>query len=662
MFILRFFLVASLLTVQSLFAQELQVFESFAHQAVLQRDVAHPFWGWAAPKTKVEVKMFTALDKESFTYRTKADANGRWSVTLDAQPAGGPYRFEVRAKDQLEEVKSVYFGDVYLLSGQSNMEWKLEQSDPEGERRYEVADPLVRELKVEKTFAAGPQHHLPLDQELGDQWRVATPENTGTFSAVGIYFAHYLRKEQDVPIGLINSSWGGSRIEPWMSPAALGLNGRDAMREQEDATAAASRVARRQFEKDFPGREIPTEDRGEELGWLTADFDDSNWPTMTLPTHWEPAGYRNVDGYFYFRSSFELTAEQAAAPVTLRLGAIDDGDWTYLNGEKVGSTPNDYQALRAYVVPPDALRTGENQLAIRVYDRWGGGGFSADPSNFYVKTVTGNIDLAGPFKFNVGEFRVESKSNQIPTILYNAMIAPLEGLPLSGVLWYQGESNSGNGDNLAYEGLMRSLVEQWRGFFAHPDVLPFYWVQLANFMAPVSTPNEPGWAVVRGSQSRAADLPKTGYAVITDIGEADDIHPKNKWEVGRRLSLHVLKDVYGLSDVRAQSPVVDRVVVSKGSGAAGRKQAVVSFKHIPDGLTVKGGNLYGYVTGFTVQDAAGEWHFARATFEPASNTVRLINPAGTGIERVRYNWANNPDGNLFSREGLPVDGFDVEVE
>ena len=389
------------------------------------------------------------------------------------------------------------------------------------------------------------------------------------------------------------------------------------------------------------------------MGWLTKGHDDSAWPTMTLPTFWEAAGYPSVDGHFYFRGTFELTAAQAAQPITLYLGAIDDGDWTYVNGELVGAHPNAYSTPRVYEVDAAKTVAGKNEIAFRIYDGQGGGGFAADPSSFYIQTAKGKVSLAGDYKFNIGEFRVDAQPNQVPTILYNAMIAPLQGYPIRATLWYQGESNAGSGDNVKYAEHMRSLVRQWRGHFLDAEEMPFYWVQLANFQDSVKTPDEPGWAIIRNSQSQATDLPNTGMAVISDLGEYDDIHPQNKWEVGRRLSLHALNDIYGIPKV-ADSPVAESA--SRVGG-----YTVVDFRHVPRGLMVKGEERYGYVRGFTVLGRDGEWRFAQALINQDGKSVIVFNPTGQGVVRVRYNWANNPDGNLYSTGGLPVDGFDLEV-
>jgi len=629
-------------------AQDLKVFESFTDHAVLQRDVDHPMWGWATPKKVVKV----AFGEQRLS--VKADAEGRWDVLLPPTPAGGPHRITVMSGKEAILLKDVYFGDVYLLSGQSNMEWRLTQSDPDGVRAKAIADPMIRELKVKKSYDGVPREHLPVDENFNGEWMVGDQDGIGNFSGVGSYFAHYLRKQVDVPIGLLHASWGGSRIEPWMRPAALGMKGDPDLEANKDILYTAGIAGRKRFAEDFPGRNVPTEDTGEKSGWLTDEHNDASWPTMALPTFWEAAGYPNVDGAFYFRRTFTLTAAQAAGEAALHLGAIDDGDYTYVNGQFVGSLPNAYSEPRDYEVKPGVLRAGENTIAIKVVDGGGGGGFSVAADAMKLSTATGDVPLAGNWKFNIGRFEVGGNFNQLPVVLYNAMIAPLGRMPLTGVLWYQGESNAGEGDNLKYADLMKGLVNDWRDRFAQPE-LPFYWVQLANYTAPPRSANEPGWAVLRQSQTAALALPNTGQAVITDIGEADDIHPKNKWEVGHRLSLHALKNIYG-KEVQAASPSFKKVHTVEG-------MTVLEFADVGGGLIAKAtDDKYGFPRGFTVRDKAGEWHYAHALLDPRDNMIAIVNPAGTGITMVRYNWASNPDGNLFSREGLPVTSFEVVID
>ncbi len=644
----KLFLPILLLVACVVSGQDLSVFEVFTDHAVLQRDVAHPIWGWDRPGRSVTV----SLDGQEV--RTKTDGEGKWKTKLPATGAGGPHLIAISDGKQTISLADVYFGDVYLLSGQSNMEWQLAQSDPDSVRARSIADPLIRQVLVAKTSADTPEEHITLDEP----WKPGTAGEIANFSGVGAYFAHYLREAGvDVPIGLVHSSWGGSRIEPWMSAEVLDV---DAMSVKEDNQSVAEQIQEKVlafYRSEFNGEEPPTEDRGEELGYLDDEVDLSTWSTMELPGAWEPKGYTNVDGYFYYRRSFELTEAQAAGDAMLFLGTIDDGDQTYINGVQVGDTPNAYSEEREYPVPGDVLRAGTNTIAFRVFDGTGGGGFMSGPESMYLRTAAGDVPLAGEYYYRIGEFRTgQGNPNQVPTVLYNAMIAPLRAWPLTGVLWYQGESNAGPGDAEAYADRMRTLINFWRQRFGNAK-LPFYWVQLANFQAPSDRPDDPGWAILRASQTAALDLPLTGQAVITDIGEADDIHPKNKWEVGRRLSLHALRDIYG-KEVQASSPVV-------GGMSVDGYRAELSFKELGKGLVVKlgEGERYPVVKSLSVQDAAGEWHWAVGLLDAEGTKLEVINPAGTPIRKVRYAWFNNPDdANLFSREGLPVTPFEISAE
>ena len=631
-------------------AQSLSFFETFADHAVLQADAPHPVWGWARPGARLTLT-FAGQD-----YRARADKQtGRWAVTLPATPAGGPHTITCRSGRETLTLEDIYFGDVYLLGGQSNMEWTFGQTDLDGTAAGRIADPMIRHVKVDRTFDVRPRDHLTL--MFG--WQPALEDNIANFSAVGTYFAHYLREAGvERPIGLVSSNWGGSRIEPWISAEALGVDPDFVVSSQDSLAEVATRVPRKNFAAAFPGEEVPTEDEGESLGYLDDRVDLSNWGNIEVPGHWESRGYPNIDGIFYFRRTFTLTPEQAAAPATLRLGAIDDGDWTHINGVRVGSTPNAYSTERIYEVPASVLRPGENTLAIRVYDSQGGGGFSATPELMRLETTAGKIPLAGTWKYRIGEWRATMSPNQIDVILYNAMIAPLAGLPLTGVLWYQGESNAGAGSAEKYADHMRTLIADWRGHFGNED-LPFYWVQLANWQPEPTSPDEPGWAILRASQTAALDVPNTGQAVIIDIGEADDIHPRNKWEVGRRLSLHARKNIYGEEDLQASSPVA--VSAERENDRA----VEIEFAGVGEGLTVvrREGDRYGYLKGFTARDSDGNWHWAQAVLDPDENEVYLTVPGVSGITKVRYAWSNNPaEANLYSKEGLPVTPFELTVE
>jgi sialate O-acetylesterase len=620
-------------------AQELQLFELFTNHAILQRDVTVPIWGWAEP----DVRVIVIFDGDR--YRTRSDANGFWRVELPPRPAGGPYTMIVRAKREAVTIGDLYFGDVFLLSGQSNMEWEVANSDASPALLAAVQRNAnrLRHAKVQKSYAETPEEHLLIEHP----WESATAENLPHFSAVGTFFAHYLLPHvpDDLSIGLVHSSWGGSRIEPWMSAKSLGMDRPLDFASSLDALRAAAGKTLRERLGEVPPA---SGNRGQESGWSAADFDDSGWPVMTLPRLWESDGLDGVDGVFWFRTSFELTPEQAARPAVLHLGPIDDADITYLNGRQVGTT-SAYNEPRHYTLPAEALRPGRNTLAVRVTDTGGGGGIYGAEEELRLELGAESIGLAGDWRFNVAAFTVQSSSaNQQPTLLYNKMIHPLLDFPIRGVLWYQGESNAGPGDNAAYAEQFKTMIRDWRTRFGLGE-LPFYWVQLANFMAPPENPTDVGsWPQLRASQSAALELPNTAEAVIIDIGEADDIHPRNKSEVGRRLSLAARHNIYGEAGVAYRSPRVAEVNFYN-------TQTTIRFDYVGAGLEAR--DRYGIVKSITVQDEAGEWHWAPAMVVSYNQIVVMHAQIGK-IKAVRYAWANNPeDANLYTQEGLPAAPF-----
>ena len=637
-----------LLLGSSLPGQELELFELFTDHAVLQRNAAHPVWGWARPNRTVRVTV------DGHTVKTRTGKDGRWTVTLPAMPAGGPHSLTVTDGRTTVDLADVYYGDVYLLSGQSNMEWRLAQSDPESSRATAIADPMIRQVLVSKTGDGTPREHVQLDEA----WKAGTQEEIADFSAVGSYFAHYLKAAGiDVPIGLVHASWGGSRIEPWIPVEWQGEADIISADELNNELAERKERVLAFYRESFNAEVPPPTEEAVNMRLLAADTDRSTWAKTSVPGLWEGKGYADVDGIFYYRKHFELTAEQANEDAEIHLGPIDDQDLTYINGVEVGTTDL-YSQPRIYRVPAIALQAGENTLAVRVKDTGGGGGFFGNPDSLYLKTARGDISLSGEYDYRIGALQINSNSraNQTPTLLYNAMIAPLQKLPLTAVLWYQGESNASAQDAPAYAGQMRSLVGSWREQFAN-DTLPFYWVQLANYMAPPGGPDEPGWATLRAKQTEALDIPFSGQAIITDIGEADDIHPKNKWEVGRRLSLHALRNIYG-KQLQASSPVANSLQVAEGI-------ATIDFTETGEGLTVKMENKerYPLVKSLSIQDKSGKWHWAIGVLNGGDNTLKVINPQGTGIVAVRYAWSNNPDdANLYSVGGLPVTPFELQVK
>lgn len=611
----------------------------FCDHMVLQRDAEVPVWGWAAAGQKVQVQFRgQALD-------TQADADGYWKVVLASTTAGGPFEMIISGQEQQIVLKDILVGDVWLCSGQSNMEWIVADSK---NARKEIANgkhDKIRHFKVPLTSSIQPEKELA-----GGEWQTCNPSTVGNFTAVGYYFARALQRHVDVPIGLLNASWGGSRIEPWMSAKALGYPSAKSATE-----AIGQQEAKRQADMlkkltDLMG-ELPKKDKGllanGQAPYAAPSLNTTDWKSMQLPGLWEQQGYKGVDGIVWFRLNIELDAEEAAYPAELGLSTIDDSDISWVNGQEVGRMTAAYNKLRTYNVPAAVLKAGQNVLAVRVEDTGGGGGIYGTAENLYLQTKRRRISLAGEWQFKVSQIQPFSNAhdNQVATKLYNKMIHPWLGFPIKGALWYQGESNTGGLDPSRYAKQMKDMITDWRQRMNCGD-FPFLYVQLANFMAPDPVPTNSGWAELREAQTKVLDLKNTAQAVIIDIGEAADIHPRNKQDVGLRLSLAARKLAYG-EDLVYSGPMYKSLKVEG-------RTVRIQFDHIGSGLKVK--DPYGYLKGFALAGLDNTFVWAKARIE--GNEVVVWSDAIERPTAVRYAWGNNPhDANLYNKEGLPACPF-----
>lgn len=606
----------------------------FGEGAVLQRDQPIPVWGWATPGATLTVR----LDGQQAT--AKADARGQWQAILPAHRAGGPYVLQVQGDGGTLKVDDILLGDVWLASGQSNMEFPLVKSDGGPAAVASAADAKIRHFKVPKSWSAKPE-----DELAGGSWKAASPANAAEFSAVGYYFAQDLRQRTGVPIGIIDSTWGGSAIEAWMDAASQGIDASalarqgEQMRRRDEAALAATREKLARYA-------LPEGQSSE--GWREADYDDSGWDRIAVPANWEAAGYAGMDGLAWYRTTFTLSAEEARRGVTVGVARVDDTDTTYVNGQRVGHIENSYDTLRAYAVPPGALRAGRNVLAVRVEDTGGGGGIHGEADELYVQPAGGQrraFDGAWKFRPAQGTVGMIDDKNQQPTLLYNVMIHPLQRYPVRGVIWYQGESNAKLADNAAlrYREQFPTMIRSWRAN-RHAPQLPFLWVQLANFDDKSDNGDISPWSILRESQSRTLSLPATGQAVTLDIGNRDDIHPTNKREVGHRLALAARHVAYGETLVYS-GPVFTGAQFADGA-------ATLGFDLQGSALAVRGG---GALEGFAVAGADRKFHPAQARIEGERVVVR--SDAVPTPVAVRYAWQGSPSANLVNREQLPASPF-----
>jgi sialate O-acetylesterase len=622
---------------------------------VLQRGRPVPVWGWAAPGEKVSITF------RGKTYVASApDASGRWQATLPATSAGGPYSITVKGENTIN-LTDVLVGDVWLASGQSNMQMPV-KSAPGGYQPVQNADqeiaaanwPNIRFFTVNQTVAYRPQAEVA-----GSSWQVCSPATVAQLSAVAYFFGRDLYKKYQVPLGLLVSSWGGTPAEAWVS--AEGLAAFPEFKTQV-ATFASKTTTLNDDQRAYEAkqRELLRNIRAYDKGylpngqtWASPAIDAHAWPTMSVPGIWESTpGLTTYDGVVWFRKEINLPASLVGQPLTLSLGKIDDADSTYVNGVRVGAT-NGYGLARRYLVPAQVLRPGRNVLVVRVVDTGGGGGITGEPAELTLSGAGQTLPLAGPWQYQVGLAPANQPvapapggAEHAPTTLYNGMIAPLQPMTLAGVIWYQGESNADRA--MQYRTLFPALITDWRRRWNQPN-LPFLYVQLANYMAARPEPTASAWAELREAQAMALRVPATGLATAIDIGEAGDIHPHNKQEVGRRLALVAEHVAYGDKTVVYSGPAYASMAVA---GAAIR----LKFTQVGTGLAAK---KEAPLQGFAVAGADRKFHWATARV--VGNAVEVQSKDVPQPVAVRYNWADNPSGNLTNREGLPALPFRTDT-
>lgn len=636
---------------------------------VLQQRTPVRIWGRADPNEKVTVSL------QGQSASAMADATGSWEVTLRPLRAGGPLTMTVTGKNR-REVKDVLVGEVWVASGQSNMEWSVAASANAQEEIAGANDPQLRMFTVPKRISAVPQTELE-----GGRWETANPQAVGRFSAVGYSFARALRQSLKVPVGILHSSWGGTRIEAWMSrPLLERMNVPAEQFALADTNSPAFRRAKEAYDQHLaawkaagspegPHTDPGISDAAKE--WAAPDTATADWRNMTLPRNWEQANNTEtayLDGAIWFRRDVEIPAALAGKELTLSLGAIDDHDITYFNGVRVGATgpetPNSWQAPRRYTIPGNLVKAGRNVVTVRVWDGQGGGGFTGPATEMHLfgpnAPAAERISLTGPWRYKVELARL-SDPGAMPTVnnpnaasgLYNGMLFPLTRYAVKGAIWYQGESNAGQPDR--YRELLPAMIRNWQEDWK-AQTFAFGIVQLAPFMAIKPEPAESSWAGLRASQAHTATtVPNAFLAVITDVGDVADIHPRQKRPVGERLALGALRAAYGQRIV-SSGPTI-RSVKAEGS------RVVLTFDNAGAGLEARGTDSAGKpapagkVVGFAVAGADGKWVWADAAIT-GRDTVTLTSPVPLASPvTVSYGWADYPVVNLWNKDGLPAIPF-----
>lgn len=605
----------------------------FSDNMVLQRNTIIPVWGWADINEKIEIKFNNQIK------HVKADKKGEWTIRLDAENAGGPFEMTIKGKN-LIYIRNILVGDVWICSGQSNMEWTVGQSM---NSKFEIANAdnsFIRHIKIERKISSLPNE----DIDTGI-WQICDTSTVASFTAVGYFFAKNLYDEIKVPIGLINSSWGGTNIETWISRE--GFENSDEFKEMISGMPRLNLDSLSKIK--VKGSELRIEKlQGKKITDIDTslfdepDFDDSIWPEISQPQLWEEQSIGDLDGVVWLRKTIDLQSLDFSKESILELSTIDDNDITYVNGIKVGAT-DQWNLFRKYNLPPNILKQGKNVISIRVVDTGGGGGIYGDTKNLKLKIGDFTVSLSGKWKFQVESIVKTTNQNSLPSLCYNAMINPLTNFPVKGVLWYQGESNAGR--SYQYRTAFPLLINDWRFKWQKPD-MPFYFVQLATFNTSGNSNEGCGWAELREAQSFALKLPNTGMCVTTDIGNPNDIHPTNKQDVGKRLASIALNQLF-------RKNIVYSGPVYKSMNVEGNK-IIISFEHIGSGLFTP--DKYGYIRGFEIAGADQVFHYAKA-FIIDYEIVVLSEKVGDPIA-VRFGWIGDAsECNLFNNEGFPAVPF-----
>jgi sialate O-acetylesterase len=609
----------------------------FGDNMVLQRGKRNIIWGWAAPGQQVRMEL------AGKTTTSTAGPDGRWQIRFE--PPSGAESFTLRIiGPQTVEFHNVLVGDVWLCGGQSNMELGLQRARNGDEEVRKSDHPQIR------LFTVRAQPAYSRADVIHGEWKVCTPGNIskeGGFSAVGYYFGRKLQGELNVPIGLIEDCLGGTPAEAWTSPEAL-----RPLKDFDDGLKEVERLCAKGGPQygNYIMHWYDEYDAGQKGGtWAVADLDDSDWKAVTIPGGFRELGVADTPSVCYFRKTISLPDPLPDGQATIHLGVIEKMDTTYINGRWVGASAW-VENPRAYRIAPGILKPGRNVVTVRVLKLKPDGGFQSKPEQ--LRLVLGDqtaISLAGEWK---GKLSVDARPPHplpvgfenwpvMPSVLYHGMLEPVAPLALTGAIWYQGEANASRA--FQYRKLLPAMIADWRRVFAQGD-FPFYIVSLPAFGHRRDAPGDDGWAELREAQALTARIvPNSGLAVTIDTGDADDIHPKDKKEVGERLALCALANHYG----RKLIAIGPSYLSCENSGGTLK----LRFKNTGGGLVVKGDKL----GEFSVAGEDHKWFWAEARID--GDTVIVSSPNVPNPKAAHYAWQSNPLATLFNSAGLPAAPF-----
>lgn len=634
-----FLIVVSLLLTTTAFCQ-VRLPKLISNGMVLQRNTKIKIWGWSAPNEKIAINFIAK------NYKIKANDKGEWELQLPVLKAGGPFTMKIKASNSIE-INDILIGDVWLCSGQSNMAMSVNQvSDLYKNDIANAANKFIRNFEVPREYEfAAPRTDLS-----NGSWKEANSKNVLQFSAAAYFFAKELYAKYQIPIGMINSSYGGTPIQAWLNEKAF--------KDSPENMAEIQLLKNPDYVRDIENKEKELEknwdieilknDEGvvSKKNWASNSTNTNDWNETKIPGLWNAtAGLNKFHGAVWYKKDIEVSGKMASTASLLRLGVIMGADSTYVNGKFVGSQKDQWTS-RNYQIPANSFIEGKNTITIKMVKNRENGGF-IEGFPYSLKNDEQTIDLTGSWKYIIGA-KLDPLPKPVnlrwkPTSLYNSMIEPLKNYNFKGIIWYQGEGNAGKPKEYAI--LLPSLINNWRELFNSPS-LPFLFVQLPNFGAEKPNPTESNWAGLRESQLQTLSVPNTGMATTIDVGTWNDIHPHQKKPVGMRLALVAEKVAYKNPNVVYSGPMYESMLIEKN-------KVVLTFSTFGSELQFKGEGTH---TNFAIAGADQKFVWAEAKIEKDKITVwskEVPNPIA-----VRYAWADNPEGEkLFNIEGLAASPF-----
>jgi len=614
----------------------------FGSHMVLQRNLPISIWGKAAVGEKITL----ILDKQ--TIKTKADKKGDWKVSFSPMIAGGPYTLSIAGKNQIV-FEDIMIGDVWICSGQSNMEWPVMLSKNSDKEISNSNNSMIRMFTVNKLISTIPDKYND-----NAEWVLCNDVNVAGFSAVGYFFGRELQNKYNIAIGLVNISWGGTDIEAWTSHEALQSHP-DFTNRIKDENPTSIMAAKKEMQNTFEtwSLSVKAQDPGYANGkpiWADIYADVTGWNKIQIPGLWDDQGFKDLDGIVWLRCEFDLKADELKNG-TLNLGMIDDSDETFLNGSKIGSNFNQYSKNRSYKVDKMFLKEGKNVLVVRVEDYGGGGGIYGNPNYVFFENEKIKVNLFGEWKMKIALDKIpptpktnfEFSPNKVLSSLFNGMLFPFVNYGIKGAIWYQGENNANRA--YQYRELFPLMIRDWRKNWGIGD-FPFIFVQLANYTAKDEEPKDNTWSELREAQFMTLSESNTAMASAIDLGEEKDIHPKNKQDVGFRLALGAMKIAYN-EEVVHSGPVFQKFDVLAD-------KAIITFNTFGSELSIK--DKYACICGFSVAGADSVFHWAQGRLLD-KNKVEVFSTKVKNPVAVRYGWSMNPDLTIFNKEGLPAIPF-----